>query len=181
MKKLFLTLLLFIPYISSTAQDELVITGKVYNPGDKTIKFLVNNLFKEDREIHTKRLDKNGEFIVRYKQFYPHDNYISYNNKLFTYFAAPGDSLHFEIKNDSISFSADHSTLNNELQIFRIRGKYDLAFKVNSAQERMEPLAYKKKILNIQAETDSLLQAYRATSQVLAVHVFSGCKSETYD
>ncbi len=160
MKKNLLLFLFLISYMFSFAQEKIVITGKVHNPTAKTIKFIVNNLFKEDREIYTKRINKNGEFILEYNQFYPHDNYLKYDDELFTYFAAPGDSLHLEITNKSIRFFADHSTLNNEIQLFSIRGRFELFSKVSKAQDNLEPLEYKEEIFRMQAETDSLLEDY---------------------
>ena len=153
-------LFLLIPLSGFAKQKDIIITGKIHEPQSKTIKFLVNNLFSDNRTIYTKRIDRGGNFTLEYNQFYPHDNYIKYNDKLYTYYAAPGDSLHMEIKNNSIVFAGNHSTLNNEIQTFQIRKRFEYWDKVNKAQHELSPMEYKKELFSIQSESDSLMNVF---------------------
>lgn len=137
-------------------ETNVVITGNVVNPQNKTVRLSVKEMFTKDAELVSAINDK-GEFSFRYFQKYPHNNTIEYNGKMYRFIVAPNDSVHIVFANGNISFSGSNASLNAELQDLTIRNEY---FLVSEAQQTLSPTAYKKRIREIYAETDSLLANY---------------------
>ena len=117
----FFTLISF----SSTAlpilnEGRLVITGQITNAKTKTIS--LTSIELTGREKHTVKLDEAGRFYFAIDILSPHDNYLSYNNKLVTFFAYPNDSIYIEADgNDfrnTIKYSGQRAKFNQCLSIF---------------------------------------------------------------
>lgn len=150
-------LLLILPVYSQ--EKNIILTGKVTTPQNRTIRLSIKEMFMQGAE-GTRTIDNNGEFRFDYNQKYPHDNDLEYNDKMYRFIAAPNDSIHVEFNNGKIIFSGSNARLNNELQDLKIR---EVFFMISNAQKTLSPTDYKKRVREIHLETDSLLQNYYAT------------------
>lgn len=110
---------------SSTAlpilnEGKVVITGQITNARTKTISVISIEL--TGREKHTFKLDEAGRFYFTIDALSPHDNYLSYDNKLVTFFAYPNDSIYLEADGNNfrktITYSGQRAKFNSSLLVF---------------------------------------------------------------
>lgn len=160
MKTLFLFLLLFLQISYILSQKNVVITGKINTISDKTIVLIIHDLIK-DRIILTSKIDKKGQFIFKFIQKYPHDNYLKYGKDLYTIFVHPNDSIHIEITDNKISLTGDSKTINEEIQQFSRRGWDFYSWRdLDNATHKLNPSDFKEEMSRLKNKFEDSISVF---------------------
>lgn len=105
----------------------VIVSGKIngYRHGKNTeeLRVVINDAIKSDQVMYYNQIKEDGSFEVKIELAHPQDIMISYN-RVFSIFAAPGDSVYFEFNGltksrpriyNTITFGGDHAVTNTQL------------------------------------------------------------------
>lgn len=109
------------------AYQPVTISGKIngYKHGSSAaeLEVLINDAIKSDQVFYYNQIHEDGTFEVKIPLAHPQDVMIKYQ-RVFSIFAAPGDSIYFEFDGrtrsrpriySSITFGGDHAETNTQL------------------------------------------------------------------
>lgn len=98
----------------------VTLAGQIKDASQRTMNVISLELV--GRENHLVRLAQDGSFKVTIKMLSSHSNYLSYDNKLISFFSAPGDSIYIEANASNFkktaTFSGDNFKVNQCIRYF---------------------------------------------------------------
>ncbi len=160
MKKIILSLLVVAGLSACASQEnkinpgKVTITGQVVNRDSlspNTVRANFQNPFDGDGSSPAAPLDADGSFRIEYEMPYGQTINLRYGNPFYTFFAAPGDSIHITIDaaklgkegEQAVVFSGDRGEQNNRFmaaydQLQGHRGWFDDALEPDAFLETVQ-------------------------------------------
>ena len=153
------------------AYEEVTVSGKIigYKHGRSAedLEVYINDAIRSDQVFYYNKINSDGTFEVKFQLAHPQDIMIKYQ-RVFSIFAAPGDSIYFEFNGltksrprlyQTITFGGDHAATNTQLarywhKYFRQRDLKDL----RRAQKHMN-LEHYDRYMNKLFEEQQVLRA----------------------